>query len=42
MIHREDMRLPTSVGAVLGKLRHAGYEAYIVGGSVREIGRAHV
>ena len=36
MIHREDMRLPTSVGAVLGKLRHAGYEAYIVGGSVRD------
>ena len=33
MIHREDMHLPTSVGAVLGKLRDAGYEAYIVGGS---------
>ena len=36
MIHREDMRLPTSVGAVLGRLRDAGYEAYIVGGSVRD------
>ena len=36
MTHRKEMYLPPNVGAVLGKLQNAGYEAYIVGGSVRD------
>lgn len=36
MVTSTPMTLPKSVGAALEKLRGAGYEAYIVGGSVRD------